>query len=56
MEKSDKYDPILRKTEPNDSKPKKRRAASFVIASMIVIGAVVFVAYASVIGFTLFSG
>ncbi|MDO5898454.1 hypothetical protein [Agrobacterium sp. Azo12] len=45
-------DPILRKTEPNDSKPEKRRAGKFVMAAIIIVCVVVVIIYAALIGFS----
>lgn len=56
MSANDSRDPILRKTEPNDNKPEKRRAAKFVITTMVIIGVVVFVVYATMIGFSATGG
>lgn len=45
-------DPILRKTEADDSRPQKRRAGKFVIAAMVIICVMVVVIYATLIGFS----
>lgn len=45
-------DPILRKTEPNHNPVKKRRLGKAVIGAMIIFGVVVFVIYATMIGFS----
>ena len=56
MPKDSSTDPIMRTTQPNENKGEKRRARKLVIVVMAIVGVVIFIVYAAMIGLSATQG